>query len=74
MISSRVTQKNQTTIPAEIRKVLDLHGGDFIEFKVYDNKVIVRKAPLLDLEFVRALQQTVSEWDSQEDEKLYANL
>jgi hypothetical protein len=28
----------------------------------------------LDLEFVRALQQTVSEWDSQEDEKLYANL
>ena len=74
MISSRITQKYQATIPTEIRKVLDLHGGDFVGFELSGNKVIIRKITLLDLEFARALQQTVNEWSSQEDEKLYANL
>jgi AbrB family looped-hinge helix DNA binding protein len=74
MISSRVTQKNQATIPTEIRKVLDLHGGDFVGFELHDDKVIIRKVRPLDLEFARALQRTVSEWSSQEDENLYANL
>jgi antitoxin PrlF len=74
MISSRITQKHQATIPAEIRKVLDLQGGDFVEFEIHDKKVIIRKLPLLDLEFARSLQKTVSEWGSEEDDKLYANL
>jgi len=28
----------------------------------------------LDLEFAKALKETVSEWGSEEDEKLYADL
>ena len=74
MISSRITQKYQATIPTEVRKALDLHGGDLVGFELHDNKVFIRKVTLLDLEFARALQQTVSEWGSQEDENLYANL
>jgi antitoxin PrlF len=75
MVSSRITQKHQATIPAEIRKVLDLHGGDFVRFEIHDNEVIIRKITSLDLEFTRALQKTVSEeWSSEEDNRLYANL
>jgi antitoxin PrlF len=74
MISSRITKKHQATIPAEIRKVLDLRGGDFVGFEIHDKNVIIRKIPLLDLEFAKALQHTVSEWESKEDERLYANL
>ena len=74
MLSSRITQKHQATIPVEVRKVLDLHGGDFVRFEIHDKGVIIRKVSLLDLEFARALQHTVSEWGSKEDEKLYANL
>jgi AbrB family looped-hinge helix DNA binding protein len=74
MISSRITQKHQATIPTEIRKVLNLKGGDFVGFEIHDKDVIIRKVSLLDLEFARALQHTVSEWGSKEDEKLYANL
>jgi antitoxin PrlF len=74
MISSRMTQKHQTTIPAEIRTALDLHGGDLVEFEIHNKEVILRKATPLDLEFAKALEETVSEWESAEDEKLYANL
>ncbi len=74
MISSRMTQKHQATIPAEIRMALDLHGGDLVEFEIHNKEVIIRKATPLDLEFAKALEGTVSEWESAEDEKLYANL
>ena len=74
MISSRITQKHQATIPAEIRKVLGLHEGDLVGFEVHDKKVIIRKIAPLDLEFTKALEETVSEWESEEDDKLYANL
>jgi AbrB family looped-hinge helix DNA binding protein len=74
MIPSRITQKHQATIAAEVRKVIDLHGGDFVKFEIHDKDIILRKVTPLDLEFTGALQKTVSEWDSEEDNKLYANL
>lgn len=74
MISSRITQKYQTTIPTEVRKALNLHSGDFLCFELQDNQVFIRKATLLDLEFASALQQTLNEWNSPEDENLYVNL
>lgn len=74
MIPSRITQKYQATIPTKVRKVLDLHGGDFVGFEIHGNEVIIRKVTPLDLEFTRALQPTVNEWASEEDDKLYADL
>ncbi|MBS0271439.1 MAG: AbrB/MazE/SpoVT family DNA-binding domain-containing protein [Proteobacteria bacterium] len=74
MISSRITQKYQATIPTEIRKILDLHGGDLVGFEIHDKEVLIRKVTPLDLEFAKALEKTVSEWESEEDDKLYANL
>lgn len=74
MISSRITQKHQATIPAEIRKILDLRGGDLVGFEIHDKEIIIRKVTPLDLEFAKALEKTVSEWESEEDDKLYANL
>jgi AbrB family looped-hinge helix DNA binding protein len=75
MNSSRITQKYQATIPAAIRKLLDLHGGDLVGFEVHDKEVIIRKVKPLDLEFARALEYTVNdEWESAEDDKLYSDL
>lgn len=34
----------------------------------------IRKVTPLDLEFVKALEGTLTEWTSEEDDKLYANL
>lgn len=74
MISSRMTQKHQATIPAPIRKLLDLHGGDLVGFEIHDKEVIIRKVTTLDLEFAKALEGTVTEWESEEDDKLYSDL
>lgn len=74
MISSRLTQKHQATIPTEIRKALDLHEGDLVGFEIHNKEVIIRKVTPLDLEFAKALEETVNEWISEEDEKLYADL
>lgn len=57
-----------------IRKVLDLHGGDLVGFEVHDHEVIIRKVTPLDFEFAKTLEETVSEWGSEEDDKLCADL
>lgn len=74
MIATRVTQKYQATIPLEIRKVLDIHGGDLVGFEIHDKEVLIRKVTPLDLEFAKALEGSMNEWVSEEDDKLYANL
>ena len=74
MIATRVTQKYQATIPLEIRKVLDIHGGDLVGFEIQDKEVLIRKVTPLDLEFAKALEGSMNEWVSEEDDKLYANL
>jgi AbrB family looped-hinge helix DNA binding protein len=75
-ISSKLTAKCQTTIPEKIRKILDLHPGDSVTFEVAsDNKVTVRKATPIDIEFARALEGTLaSEWLSENDEAAYRDL
>jgi antitoxin PrlF len=75
-ISSKLTAKCQTTIPAKIRKILDLHPGDSVTFELApDKKVFVRKATPIDFEFTRALEGTLaSEWLSGNDEDAYRDL
>lgn len=40
---SRVTQKGQITIPAPLRKLLDLHTGERVQFEAHNGKVILVK-------------------------------
>ena len=72
---SKLTSKNQATIPKEIRKTLKLESGDVVTFKVVNNKtVIIQKASPIDLEYLKSLNSTLSEWNSEEDEDAYKNL
>ena len=73
--TSKLTSKSQATIPEKIRGVLGLHPGDFVIFEVTGNKkVFVRKASTIDFEFVKALEVTLSEWSSENDEQAYHEL
>ena len=69
-----VTAKGQTTIPVEIRHLLDLHSGDKIGFVVEDDEVVIRKIRPFDYEYHKALAKTLSEWDTAEDDDAYADL
>ena len=72
---AKVTSKGQTTIPREVRAALKVKPGDLLAWEVAANgHVEVRRVQKADLEYLRALEGTLSEWDAPEDEKAYRGL
>lgn len=73
--TSRLTSKYQATIPKEVREHLHLKSGDVISYEVLpDNTVTVSKAVPLDLDYLKSLELTMNEWNSDEDEQAFKNL
>ena len=73
MITSKLTSKDQTTIPQPVRAALALREGDEISYLIEDGRVVMTKAansvgrgddPFL----------TFSEWDSEADRRAYGDL
>lgn len=73
-VVAKVTAKGQTTIPKKVRAALRIAPGDAIVWEVADGKAVVRRMEPLDLEYLRALEQTLSEWAGPADEEAYRDL
>ena len=71
---SKLTSKAQTTIPREVREKLSLEPGDVIVYEIEGDAVRIRKQASLDISYLRAVQATLSEWDSPEDAAAYDDL
>ena len=71
---SKLTRKYQATIPAPVRDVLHLEAGDSIAFDIEDERIRLRKARAIDLEFAGALEATLDEWSGEADEEAYRGL
>lgn len=75
MIYSKLTSKFQATIPTEIRKTLKIKAGDRIIFEILpDRSIVIRKSTLVDVAHLKALEATVGEWGSKQDEEAYRDL
>jgi len=74
VLISKLTGKYQATIPGPVRKALGVGHGDRIAFEVEKNRVRIRKASPLDIEYLKALEVTLREWVSPNDEDAYRNL
>ena len=75
MVTSRLTQKRQATIPKDICTFLQVDSGDCVSFLVEDGKVIVRKISGFDAAFHRSLGKALKdEWLSPEDSQAYDGL
>lgn len=74
MTMTTLTTKGQATIPVEVRRQLDLHAGDKINFVIAQDKVYIVKVQPFDLAYHQALESTLSEWDSSEDDEAYHDL
>jgi antitoxin PrlF len=72
--TSRITSKGQTTIPREVRQRLSLKPGDVVVYELDDDEVRLRKQGPLDVSYLRAVQTTLSEWDSPEDAAAFDDL
>ena len=72
---ARITAKGQTTIPQDVRAALHVAPGDLIAWEVSaDGTATVRRVLPLDLEYLRAMEGTLSEWNSSADEDAYRDL
>lgn len=74
MLNAKLTTKYQTTIPKNIRKKLNLNKGDYVTFEEIDGVVVIRKMTPFDLEHVKALEKTLSEWDNKNDDEAFNDL
>lgn len=72
---AKITSKGQTTIPQEIRTALNVTPGDLIAWEIGpDGSATVRRVQPLDIEYLKAVQGTLSEWACAEDEAAYRDL
>jgi AbrB family looped-hinge helix DNA binding protein len=72
---SKITAKGQTTVPREVRTALNSKPGDLIVWEIEPNgRIAVRRIQPLDVEYLRAVESTLSEWHTAEDEKAYGKL
>lgn len=72
---AKVTVKGQTTIPKEVRAALNIKPGDLLLWETNDEGgAKVRRVEPLDLAYLRAVEGTLGEWSSQEDEDAYRGL
>lgn len=72
---AKITAKGQTTIPQDVRNALHVAPGDLIAWEVGpDGTATVRRVQPLDLEYLRAVEGTLSEWAGSADEEAYREL
>ena len=72
---ARVTAKGQATIPKRIREAAHIREGDMLAFDLdSNNRIIIRRIDsTIDSELL-ALQETLSEWSSPQDEEAWRDL
>ena len=72
---AKITSKGQVTIPAPIRKALRANAGDSIIWDIEtDGRIFVRRLEPIDVGYLQALNGTLSEWNSSEDDEAYRDL
>ena len=76
MITSKLTSKAQTTIPQPVRIALGVKEGDELAYTIEDGRVMITKASPRTLAGRHPLDDpfaTFWEWESEEDERAFAN-
>ena len=74
MLVSKLSRKGQVTVPKKVRESLKANAGDFIEYEVQGNVVVMRRVEPFDRPFHAALSESLTEWSSPEDEEAFRDL
>ena len=72
--TNKITSKGQTTIPAEVRAKLRLKPGATLVYRQTKAGVVIRKAGVLDAEFLKLQEHALSDWLSPEADEAFHDL
>lgn len=71
---SRVSSKGQVTLPKKVRQAIGVGPGDAVAYDVGKGVVTLRRLEPIDLAFHAAVESTLAEWGSKEDDEAYGDL
>jgi AbrB family looped-hinge helix DNA binding protein len=71
---SRVSGKGQVTLPKKVREAIGVGPGDAVAYDVNKGIVTLRRLEPIDLAFHAAVESTLVEWGSSEDDEAYGDL
>jgi len=72
---AKMSSKGQVTIPADIRRALNVNQGDTLVWETTsEGQVVVKRVEPLDLDYLAAISGTLSEWNSAEDDEAFRDL
>lgn len=72
---AKMTSQGQTTVPADVRAALRVDPGDALAWEMLDDGTArVRRVNPLDVEYLKAVEGTLTEWASREDEEACRDL
>ena len=71
---ARIGARGQITIPKRVRVMADLSAGDTLAFEVKEGHLVVRKMPVAQDAYLHALEHTLDEWNSLQDEEAWRDL
>ena len=71
---ARIGARGQTTIPKRVTVAAGLRAGDTLAFEVKADHLIVRKMPVAQHAYLCALEHTLDEWNSPQDENAWRDL
>ena len=66
--TSKASRKNQTTIPARVRKALGVSKGDTLLWTIDGNEVSIRIVNKINVDWTKTSEMSLLEWNP-EDEK-----
>ncbi|MFO1128681.1 MAG: AbrB/MazE/SpoVT family DNA-binding domain-containing protein [Rhodospirillales bacterium] len=71
---AKVTSKGQLTLPRSVREHLGIKAGDFVSFAIQGDVAVVHKVAVHDKDYLQSIEQTLAEWNSEEDERAWDDL
>ncbi len=59
MLETKIDKMGRTVIPSEIRKMLNIKEGDYVEWRIEGNKIIIKKKNETDKEAITRWFETL---------------
>ncbi|WII71634.1 AbrB/MazE/SpoVT family DNA-binding domain-containing protein [Bdellovibrio sp. 22V] len=67
--TSKASKKNQTTIPARVRRALGISKGDTLLWTISGNEVSIRIINKVNIDWTKTSEMSLLEWSPEEDKE-----